>query len=421
MNEDNPVFAKCAWRLMPFVGLIYLVSFIDRVNVAFAALTMNRDLGFTPIVYGFGAGVFFIGFFLFQVPTTVILERVGAKRTVFCIMAAWGLISAAHVFVQDPASFYVLRFFLGIAEAGIFPGLIFYLTLWFPKAYRARLIAALQTAPPLAFIIGGPLSGIILGMDGLAGLEGWQWLFLLEGLPAFFLSFAVLKLLPDNPSRASWLTAAEKRTIAARLSSEDTAEHRDLFRALIDARVLGLGLVMLGILFAAYGIDLWLPQIVQAMGFSNFETGFVVAAPHVVSMALMIFWSYSSDVRGERIWHVAIPALLAAAGFAVAGITASYALALLALTFALIGIRACYGPFFSLPAAFLGGQAAAGGIAMIYAIGSLGGFLGPTVFGVVKQQTGSYAPAMAALAVGLALAAALVLAMGRSKRLALVA
>ena len=365
-------------------------------------------------MFGFGAGVFFIGYLLFQVPANVILERVGARRWIFCITAIWGLISASNAFVQGPTSFYALRFLLGVAEAGLFPGMIFYLTLWFPQAYRARFTASFYVAIPLAGIIGGPLSGLILGMDGVGDLHGWQWLFLIEGTPALVLAFAVLKFLPDGPADASWLTGAEKKTIAARHAAEDSTEHRDLWRALRDPRVLALGLVNFGIQCGLYGTTLWLPQIVQAMGFSNLATGFVVALPYVAAMAAMILWGRSSDKRGERIWHVALPILLAAAGFAGASLAQTDPLVLVALTLSMVGIVSAYGPFWSLPSSFLGGSAAAGGIALINTIASLGGFVGPTIIGVLKEQTGSYASAMAMLAIVFVVAALIVLALGRA-------
>jgi ACS family tartrate transporter-like MFS transporter len=388
------------------------VSYIDRVNVGFAALTMNKDLGFSPAIYGFGAGIFFVGYSLFQVPANVILDRVGARRWVFYILATWGVISAACALVQGPASFYALRFLLGMAEAGCYPGMIFYLTLWFPQAYRGRFTAGFIAAIPLAFVIGAPLSGLILRMDGVAGFHGWQWLFLVEGLPAFLLAFAVRKFLPDGPANASWLTGNEKRTIAARLAAEGTVKHRDLWPALRDLRVLALSLVYLGITTASYGYQLWLPQIAQGMGFSNLTTGFVVALPFLVSIPAMILWGRSSDVRGERIWHVALPMLLAASGFTVASLAQSDLLVLTGLTFAAVGLLAANGPFFSLLSSFLGGTAAAGGIALVIAIANLGGFLGPYFIGVVKEQTGGYAASMAALALAVVAAAAIALALG---------
>jgi MFS transporter, ACS family, tartrate transporter len=414
MTEQDQVFAKCAWRLIPFMVLLYLVNFLDRLNVGFAALTMNKDLGFSPAIFGFGAGVFFIGYLLFQVPANVILERVGARRWIFCITAIWGLISTSNAFARGPTSFYALRFFLGVAEAGLFPGMIFYLTLWFPQTYRARFNASFYLAIPLAGIIGGPLSGLILGMDGVGDLHGWQWLFLIEGTPALVLAFAVLKFLPDGPADASWLTGAEKKTIAARHAAEGSTEHRDLWRVLRDPRVLALGLVNFGIQCGLYGTTLWLPQIVQAMGFSNLATGFVVALPYVAAMAAMILWGRSSDARGERIWHVALPILLAAAGFAGASLAQTDPFVLVALTLSMVGIVSAYGPFWSLPSSFLGGSAAAGGIALVNTIASLGGFAGPSLIGLLKEQTGGYASAMAMLAMVFVVAALIVLALGRA-------
>jgi ACS family tartrate transporter-like MFS transporter len=412
--SDHRVFAKCAWRLIPFMGLLYLANYIDRVNAGFAALTMNKDLGFSPAIFGFGAGIFFIGYLLFQVPANAILGRVGARRWMFCILATWGAISASTAFVQGPASFYALRFLLGVAEAGFFPGMIFYLTLWFPQAYRARFAASFLCAIPLSGIIGGPLSGLILGIDGAAGLHGWQWLFLIEGLPASLLAFAVLKLLPDGPAHAAWLDGAEKNAIAARLAAEDFVGDRDLWRALRDPRLLALALAGFAQGCALYGTTLWLPQIVQAVGFSNLATGFVVALPYVASMGAMILWGRSSDRRGERIWHIALGWLLAALGFLGASLAQSEIIELLALTLAMAGVLAVISPYFALPSSFLRGPAAAGGIALINMIVSLGGFVGPTLIGVLRQETGGYAAGMAALAVGLLVSALIVLAVGRA-------
>ena len=414
MGEQDRVFTKCAWRLIPFMVLLYLVNFIDRLNVGFAALTMNRDLHFSPAVFGFGAGLFFVGYLLFQIPANLMLVRIGARRWIFCITAIWGLVSASSALVQGPASFYALRFLLGVAEAGLFPGVIFYLTIWFPKFYRARFNACFYIAIPLAGIIGGPLSGLILGMDGVGGLRGWQWLFLIEGMPAFVLSFLVLKLLPDRPAAASWLSGAEKDAVALRLAAEDSTEHSELSQALRDPRVAVLGLINFAFQCGLYGTTLWLPQIVQAMGFSNFATGFVVALPNVVALVALILWGYSSDKRGERIWHTALPILLAAAGLAGASVAQDYLLVLFGLTLVLAGINAAYGPYWSLPSTFLRGSAAAGGIALINMIASLGGFVGPFLLGFLKERTGGYTIAMAMIAACLVGAAFIVLALGRA-------
>jgi MFS transporter, ACS family, tartrate transporter len=415
--EEERLFTRCAWRLIPLMLLLYLVNYLDRVNVAFAALTMNRDLNFSPSVYGFGAGILFIGYFAFHLPANLILERIGARRWMFFILLAWGALSAATALVQGPISFFVLRFFLGAAEAGLYPGLIYYLTLWFPPAYRARYIANFLIGLPLAFVIGAPLSTALLEMDGVLGLRGWQWMFVLEGIPACVLAFAALRMFPDGPAQAPWLTAREKDIIAARLASERPTEHPRLWEALSDKRIWALGLIYLADQSAASGSRFWLPQIVQGMGFSNLMTGVIVALPFVVAMGVMFLWGRSSDVKGERVWHVAIPLLLTGLGFIVASVTPSNLIALLALSVSMICPLMFLGPFWGLNSSFLGGRAAAGAIALVSAVGSLGGFVGPNVVGVLREWTGSYDPGMFALAAALAASAATVFALGRVIRI----
>jgi ACS family tartrate transporter-like MFS transporter len=415
MSDEDAVFAKCARRLIPFIFLLYLVNFIDRVNVGFAALTMNKDLDFAPSTYGLGASIFFAGYSLFQVPANLILDRIGARRWIFCILLAWGAISAANAFVSSPVSFYTVRTFLGIAEAGFFPGMVLYLTYWFPKAFRARLVANFMLAIPFANMIGGPVSGFLLGMDGIAGLHGWQWLFLIEGLPACVLAFVVLATLPSGPKEALWLKAEEKQTIAARLQAEDTSHHRDIWPALADPRVWALGFVYLGYSISYYGVQLWLPQIVQAMGFSNIATGFLVALPYAATMVAMAMWGRSSDKSGERIWHVAVPALVAMTGLLVASLTGANLVVFLALSFVLMSLMSLQGPFWALPQSYLGGVAAAGGIAFINTIGTgAGGFVGPNIVGVLKEAYGGYAVAMAVLALAPAMTAIVVLSLKNS-------
>jgi ACS family tartrate transporter-like MFS transporter len=414
MAEDNQVFSKCAWRLIPFMGLLYLVSFIDRTNAGLAAHTMNRDLGFSPAVYGFGAGIFFIGYAAFQVPSNVILERMGARRWIFCIMAAWGVLAAANALVRDPVSFYVVRFLLGVAEAGFFPGMLLYLNYWFPRGYLSRCIAFFMVALPVSFIVGGPLSSFILGMDGMAGLHGWQWLFLLEGLPAVVLSLVVLGFLPDGPARASWLTDEEKSAIAARLSAEEPIGRPDLWSALRDPRLLALGGASIFLYAGAFGIYLWLPQIVQAMGFSTFATGFVVALCYVASIPAMILVGHSSSSRGERIWHLALPCLFTASSLVLASLAPSNAIVLVALALALIGNFAGVGPNYSLPSSFLRGTAAAGGIGLVGTFANVGAFLGPTFTGMLLQGSGDYKSGFAVDAVDYALTAVIVISVGRA-------
>jgi len=416
MVEQDQVFAKCAWRLIPFMMLLFVVNYLDRVNVGFAALTLNRELGFSPSVFGFGAGIFFAGYALSQVPVNVIIERVGANRSVFSIMAIWGLVSASTALVKGPTSFYVLRFLLGVAEAGFFPGMVLYLTLWFPRSYRARFTSIFTTAIPLASVIGGPLSGLILSLNGMGGLRGWQWLFLLEGLPAIFLAFAVLKWLPNGPGSAPWLSAHEKALIVTHVEREDAAAERNLWAALRNPRLLGIALVAFGNAVALYGIQLWLPQMIKGMGFSNLATGLITALPYSAGAAAMVLWGRSSDRRRERIWHIAIALLVAATGLGLASIARSPLPTVLALTIAIAGSMAYFGPFFSLPSSFLSGPAMAGGIALISTFIALGGFAGPTLIGVIKQATGNYAAAMLVQSGGLVVATAIILMVGRAIR-----
>lgn len=413
MQEDK-IFARCARRLIPFMVVLYTFAWLDRVNVGFAALTMNRDLEFSPTVFGFGASVFFLGYFAFQVPANLLLARIGVRLWISCIVLVWGALSAANAFIEDAVAFYVLRFLLGVAEAGLFPGMIFYLTLWFPQSYRARFTAIFMIAIPLANIIGGPVSSVILELDGWAGLHGWQWLFVIEGLPACLLAFAVPKLMPNGPAQASWLAAPEKALIAARLAKEDAIKRSSFWPALFDRRVLVLCLGNFGIGFGGYGLSIWLPQILQSIGYSNLAIGFVVAFLSIMGMVAMIAWGWSSDRRRERVWHVSLPLLAAAAGLIALSVPQSAAVSLIAFTIVVVGLLAADGPFYSLPSAFLGGVAAAGGIALINAIGSLGAFAGPFVIGVLREQTGGYGAGMVALAVCFALTAALVLTLGRS-------
>jgi ACS family tartrate transporter-like MFS transporter len=413
MNDDR-VFAKCFWRLIPLAMALYVVNYIDRVNVGFAALTMSADLNFSAATYGFGAGLFYAGYLLFQVPASIVLARLGARRAIFVILTIWGLISASTSLVRAPIGFDVLRFVLGAAEAGFFPIVMLYMTRWFPPSYRTRFTALFMTSIPLASMIGGPLSGLILGMNGIANLAGWQWLFIVEGLPASVLGLAALHFLPEGPAHAVWLTADEKQMVTARVTKEDIAQHRDVWPALCDLRLVALGIVNFALLLANTGTTLWLPQIVQAMGFSNLATGFVVALPSMVSLPVMILWGRASDLKDERVRHVAIPALFAAAGFAAASLVPSDHLALAAITFAVVGLLAMQPPFFSLLSSFLSGPAVAGGIALVLSVSNLGAFLGPSIVGVLKEQTGGYAASMAVFALVLILAAFIVLAVGRA-------
>lgn len=396
------------------MGLLYFVSFLDRVNVGFAALTMNGDLGFSNAVFGFGASIFFLGYFLFEVPSNVILARVGARIWICRIMLTWGLVSMAMAFVWDPMSFYVMRFLLGLAEAGFAPAMIYYLTFWFPAAIRTRYMAAYFLAIPLASVIGAPVSSLLLEMDGIGGLRGWQWLFLIEGLPACILAFVVFFYLPDGPKNSRWLSDHEKSRIAARLAAEERPVKHQLWPALFDVRVLALCAVYFGVVVGLYGCTLWLPQIVRAMGYSNLETGFVVCGVYLVVTAIMMAVARSSEVRRERVWHVIVLALIAALALCAAAFAPSDVLLLVALTIATSAIYAALSPFWVLPAGFLAGTGAAAGIALINATGNLGGYVGPQMIGALRESSGEFAPGLLALAASAVFAAAVTAIIARA-------
>jgi ACS family tartrate transporter-like MFS transporter len=393
---------KVAWRLIPFMGLLYLVAFLDRVNIGFAALTMNADLGLTPSMFGLASGIFFLGYVLFEVPSNVMLERFGARLWIARIMISWGVLSAATAFVSAPTQLYVLRFLLGVAEAGFFPGMILYLTYWFPAPYRARILSAFMVALPVSSVIGGPLSTAILTVDG-AGLRGWQWMFLIEGVPAVLLGVAVLIVLRDRPSRAAWLADDERQWLEEELERERSlhpAHQRRLVQALGNSRVWALGLVYFGMIVGLYAFNFWLPQMIQALGrLSTSQVGLAVAVPYAIAAVVMMLWGRRSDAKAERTWHIATPAFIGAAGLAAsAQLTDSPLLGAVALSVSAIGTFAALPVFWTLPTSMLSGSAAAAGIALINSIGNIGGFLGPTLVGYVRDATGSYSASLWVLA-----------------------
>jgi ACS family tartrate transporter-like MFS transporter len=405
--------AKVAWRLIPFLGVLYFFAFLDRVNVGFAALTMNADLGLSAAAYGLGSGIFFLGYVLFEVPSNVLLERFGARAWIARIMISWGVLSAAMAFVQGPASFYTVRFLLGVAEAGFFPGIIYYLTCWFPSRYRARIIALFMVALPLSSVIGAPISTSLLDIRA-AGLEGWQWMFLLEAIPTIILGVAVLRVLTNKPADAKWLTADERgwleRELAAEHAEADHGHTTSLRQALMLPRVWRHGLVYFTVLVGLYGFSFWLPQIIATLGrLTNLQVGLMTTIPYALSCIALVAWGRHSDATGERSWHVAAPPLLAALALATSGGVANPLLAFAALCVAAVGIYACLPAFWALASRGLQGAAAAGAIALINSIGNLGGFLGPTAIGYARERTGSYAASLLLIALCLAVGAALVL------------
>ena len=394
MELERDTIARVTARLVPFLIVCYFVAYLDRVNVGFAALTMNRDLGISQYAYGLGAGIFFISYFFFEVPSNLMLERFGARRWIARIMITWGILSGLMATVQGEYSFYLVRFLLGIAEAGFFPGIIFYLTLWFPAQYRARIIGYFMAAIPLSSVLGAPLSGLLLGLEGAAGLHGWQWLFIIEAVPAVLLSIVVLFYLTDRPSDALWLPANSRAWLAERLTQEqrqrETAQHFTVAQALLNPHVIALGLVYFGAVACNYGIGFFLPQIVKGFGLTNLQTGFVTAIPYIVGTLSIVYWGRHSDRTGERKWHAAFALFVAAASILAASFLADPTLKMIAFTVSAFGVFGCLPVFWTLPTSFLSGAAAAGGIAIINSIGNLSGFAGPYAMGYIKDATGGY-------------------------------
>ncbi|NML31213.1 MFS transporter [Paraburkholderia antibiotica] len=403
MDLEARTLHRVTVRLVPFLMLCYFIAYLDRVNVGFAALQMNKALDLSASAFGFGAGVFFIAYFFFEVPSNLLLERFGARRWIARIMFTWGILAGAMAFIPNLAHltglsaahvFFGLRILLGIAEAGFFPGIIFLLTLWFPAAYRGRVVGYFMAAIPLSTVIGGPISGALLSLDGLGGLGGWQWLYLIEALPAVLLSFAVLFYLTDKPADATWLADDERNWLIARQKQE--REHREAVRhfsvkeALINPRVLAIALIYFGANATNYGLSFFLPQIVKSFGLTNLQTGFVTSLPYVVGLASMILWGRHSDRRLERRWHVAIALFVAAGGIAAAAGLDNPVQKMIALSIAGFGIFGCLPVIWTLPAAFLSGAAAAGGIAAINSLGNLAGFFGPFAMGWIKDSTGGF-------------------------------
>ena len=430
MDLEARTIGKVTRRLVPFLVVCYFVSYLDRVNVSFAALTMNRDLGLTSTAFGIGAGIFFIAYFFFEVPSNLFLARFGARKWIARIMFSWGLVSALNAFVPELAhatgttttrTFYVVRVLLGAAEAGFFPGIIYYLTTWFPALYRARIIGLFMAAIPLSSVIGAPVSSALLGLDGALGLAGWQWLFLLEAVPALVMAVAVFFYLTDRPSEARWLAADEREWLGRRLAQEEAqrlrARHFSVAEALGNTRVLLLGMVYFGAVAMNYGLSFFLPQIVQGFGFSLLATGFITAVPYVVGTASMIWWGRRSDKAGERREHAAVALLVAAGGIAASTLLLDPTGKMIALSIAGFGIFAVLPVFWTLPTTFLSGAAAAGGIAVVNSVGNLSGFVGPYVMGKTRDMSGSFTIGLLAIAGAGIVAMTLALSLQHDQRL----
>ncbi|MDF3020014.1 MAG: transporter [Steroidobacteraceae bacterium] len=408
------------WRLLPFLLLLYIISWLDRVNVSFAKLQMGPDLGIGDAAYGFGASIFFISYALCEVPSNLLLARFGARVWIARIMITWGLISAGMMFVNGPISFYVMRFLLGVAEAGFLPGIIYYLNHWFPRTHRAKAVSWFMIGIPLSVVFGGPLSGWIMqSMDEYLGLHGWQWMFVIEGLPAVLLGFVVLWFLTEKPAEAKWLSPRQRDWLSQRIEAEHVEAHArhglQLRAALLHPTVWLLAVVMFCCQTGSYGLTFWVPSIVNGLsGYSEFEVGLFSAIPYIAAAAGMILVGMSSDRTGERFLHVAIPSLVGAAGFIAVGLFVSPMLAMAALAVAAVGDYSTRGPFWALPGKFLTGSALAGSIALINSMGAVGGVVGPSAVGWLKQSTGSFVGPMIMLSGVLIVGAVLTMFLRRS-------
>ncbi|PYO91846.1 MAG: MFS transporter [Gemmatimonadetes bacterium] len=390
---ESWLYDRVTRRLIPLLFCCYVAAYLDRVNISFAKLQMLSGLRFSEAVYGLGAGVFFMGYFFFEIPSNIILHRVGARRWIARVMLTWAMVSAAMVFVRTPTSFYVLRFLLGVAEAGFFPGMILYLTYWYPAPRRARIMALFMTAIPIAGVIGGPLSGWVLkAMTGVRGLAGWQWLFLIEAVPSLALGVAVLVYLDDSIVGARWLTAAEKELLARRVAEDQTqVSAHSLFDGLTNPRIWMLAAVYFCLIAGLYGAGFWMPTLIQRSGVASpLAIGMLTVLPNAAGAIAMVAISRASDAARERRWHLIIPALVGAAGWL---LTVRYgahsAAALFGMTLAMAGVTTSLSQFWCLPTAILAGAAAATGIALINSIGNLAGFVSPWMIGWIIDRTRS--------------------------------
>lgn len=408
-----------SWRLMPFLLAAYIICYIDRVNIGFAALQMNKAVGIDPKTYGLGAGIFFIGYFILEVPSNLALERFGARKWIARIMITWGLASGAFALIGGPTSFLVLRFLLGAAEAGFFPGVILYLTYWYPSVYRAKIVGIFMVAIPVAGMIGSPVSGAILGMDGILGLGGWQWIFILEAVPAIMLGIYAFVGLTDRPEHATWLAGDQQAWLIGMLKSERTrvpkVKHVSVWRVMTNKHVLIMALVYSGAAGASTALALWMPQLVKPFGLTNFQTGLVNAIPFAIAAIWMILWGRSSDRTGERVWHNALPLAWMVAAMILTFFAHSLWTIIPLLTLVAAGTYASKGPFWALSSEWLGAGAAAAGLAQINALGNLASFFFNYSIGWIKDETGSYAAALMPIAIVATIGVICVIVVGRGQ------
>ena len=391
---ERRTIAKVSRRLLPLVALAYCIAYIDRSNISVASLTMNKDLGFSAYIYGWGAGIFFFGYFLFEIPSNLVLEKIGARIWIARIMITWGIISGLTALVTGTTSFLIIRFLLGAAEAGFFPGMILYLTYWFPAEYRGRVISTLFIAQPVANAVASIASSAILDMDGTLGIRGWQWIFIIEAIPAVLLGLIILRIMTDRPGHANWLAEDERSWLQERLDGEsrqvESKGRMTWMQALADRRVVALSLIYLMSVTANYGVVFFMPQIVKGIGLSNMMTGIVSSGPYVIGTIGLVAWGWSSDRNKERRWHLIAASTVGALGLAFAGWSGASYWALLGMSAATVGIYGSRAAFWPMPSLFLTGSAAASAIAMINAVGNLGGYFGPVVVGWIKDSTHSF-------------------------------
>jgi MFS family permease len=382
---------KNAWRLLPLLVVAFIFNYIDRTSVGFAAITMNKDLGLTATEFGWGAGILFAGYCFCEIPSNLALYRFGARRWLARIMISWGIAASATALTQGPLSFYIFRFLLGVAEAGFFPGVTYLLACWFPAAYRARVLAFFMLGVPLSSVIGGPLSAYLLQLHGALGLAGWQWMFLVQGLPAVLIGFVVLVYLRDYPQDAHWLSDDERRELIAMLDEEPRDKPKKaVLSALTDGRVLLLAAIQFGFVLGSYGIGIWLPLILKGKGFTTVQVGFLSTIPYLASIVGMILWARVVDRTGRKIVNLMAACLLGALGLFGSTLTGTFAVEMAGISVAVVAISSARAIFWTIPTRFLTGAAAAGGLAFINSIGTMGGFAGPYMVGVLKQATGSF-------------------------------
>jgi D-galactonate transporter len=420
---ERQTMSKVTWRLMPLLMLGYFSAYLDRSNVGMAATTMVDDLHFSNAVFGFGAGLFFLGYFIAEIPSNLILHRIGARRWIARILITWGIIAAITAFVWNEWSFYGNRILLGLAEAGFYPGVLLYMTWWFPSFYRSRMMGLFQSASVISLFIGPPLGGLLLQMHGLAGLHGWQWLYVIEGLPAIIMCVVFYLFLTDRPHEASWLNTEERSWLQKRLDAEQAQKEAVRKFSLVDAfsdyKMWLLTLAYFGQNISSYGLVFFLPLIVKGLGVETQWIGLVSALPYVCAFVAMIAWGYHSDISGERKWHLTGAALVAAGGLATCALigTGHPVITMVVLCIAMMGQQSLIPIFWSIPSAMLTGVAAAGGLAMINSLGNLGGWFGPSIYGLIKDATGSADIGLLFLAVGPLMTAICALIVGQDRRL----